>query len=74
MSIISKDGFSIALQAIKKLISLKADKSEVATKVDRSEFSDAASLELVVELELVDPVVADDGSIYTDENGIIYSI
>lgn len=33
-----------------------------------------SALEIVMELGLVDPVAAEDGSIYTDENGVIYSL
>ena len=32
------------------------------------------ALELVSELGLVEPVLAEDGSIYTDENGVLYTI
>lgn len=32
------------------------------------------ALELLMEMNLVEPVVADDGSIYTDENGVVYTI
>ena len=32
------------------------------------------ALELVTELELATPVAASDGSIYTDENGVVYTL
>lgn len=32
------------------------------------------ALALVVELNLVSPITASDGSIYTDENGVLYSL
>lgn len=37
-------------------------------------FGDEDALELSAELGLIDPVAADDGSIYTDENGVLYSL
>jgi len=74
MSLISKENLNIVLQSIKKLLSLKADKSELATKIDRSEIEEIDAIEIVTELELVSPVAAEDGSIYTDENGVLYSL
>lgn len=42
---------------------------------DLEDIPDAeAAFELSVELGLIEPTVAEDGSIYTDENGIIYSL
>ena len=32
------------------------------------------ALEIVAEMGLVDPVSAEDGSIYTDENGVLYTL
>lgn len=74
MSLTTKNHLSMVLQTIKKLLSLKADKTELATKIDRSEVEEEDALELVAELELVTPVTATDGSIYTDENGVVYSL
>lgn len=71
MSLINKDHLSLTLQAIKKLLSFKADKDEVIFK---SEIEDDDALAIVMEMELVSPVSADDGSIYTDENGALYSL
>ena len=71
MSLITKDHLSLILQSIKKLLSFKADKSEV---VNRSEIEEIDAIEIVTALELVSPVAAEDGSIYTDENGDIYSL
>lgn len=71
MSLITKDHLSLTLQTIKKLLSFKADKAEV---VLRSEVEEDDALNLSAELELVSPVAADDGSIYTDENGVLYSL
>ena len=32
------------------------------------------ALELVMEMNLIEPVIAEDGSVYTDENGAMYTI
>lgn len=74
MSLINKGHLSLTLQSIKKLLSLKADKSELDTKIDRSEIEDDDALEIVVEAGLISPIASDDGSIYTDENGVLYSL
>lgn len=71
MSLIKKDHLSLTLQTIKKLLSFKADKTEV---VLRDEVEETDAIELAVKMELVFPVAAEDGSIYTDENGIVYSL
>lgn len=41
---------------------------------DNIGFSENDALELVMGLNLVSPVAAEDGSIYTDENGVLYSL
>lgn len=74
MSFTTKGQLNIVLQTIKKLLSFKADRSELATKIDRSEIEEIDALELVTEMGFVSPVVASDGSIYTDENGVLYSL
>ena len=71
MSLITKQHLKLVLQSIKKLLSFKADKTEVVLK---NEIEEEDAVELVVELGLVDPVAAEDGSIYTDENGVMYSL
>ena len=71
MSLISKNQLNIVSQTIKKLLSFKADKAEV---VFRSEIEEEDAIELATELNLVSPVAAEDGSIYTDENGVLYSL
>ena len=71
MSLISKDNLSLVLKSINKLISFKADKSEV---VLRSEVEEIDAIELATKTGLVSPTTADDGAIYTDENGVIYSL
>lgn len=74
MSLTNKDHLFLTLQAIKKLLSFKADKSDLATKIDRSEIEEDDTLAIAVDMELVSPVAAEDGSIYTDENGALYSL
>ena len=71
MSLITKDNLSLTLQAIKKLLSFKADKSEV---VLRNEVEEIDAIEIVAKAGLVSPVAAEDGSVYTDENGAMYSL
>ncbi len=74
MSLITKKQLSLTIQTIKNLLSKKADKSELTSKIDRSEIKDDDALALVAELELVSPIAADDGAVYTDENGAMYSL
>ena len=71
MSLISTENFNIVLQSIKKLLSLKADKTEV---VHRSEITADEALEIAAELEMIVPLVAIDGTIYTSPNGDIYTL
>ena len=71
MSLITKDHLSLILQTIKKLLSFKADKSEVVLK---SEVEEVDAIELAAKMGLVSPAAAEDGSIYTDENGVLYSL
>ena len=40
----------------------------------RSEIEEVDAIELVTETGLVSPTTAEDGSIYTDENGVLYSL
>ena len=75
MSLTTKNQLQLTIQTLKKLLSFKADKTEVATKVDRSELPDADhAIELAMECGLISPVVSNDGFIYADENGAIYSL
>jgi hypothetical protein len=71
MSLITKDHLSLTLKALKKLLSFKADKSEV---VLRNEVEETDAIELAAKMGLVAPAAAEDGSIYTDENGAMYSL
>ena len=74
MSLINKDHLSLTIQALKNLLSRKADKTELATKIDRSEVEEEDAIALATEMNLVSPVAAEDGSVYTDENGAMYSL
>jgi hypothetical protein len=71
MSLISKENLSLVLRSINKLLSFKADKSEV---VLRNEVEEVDAIELAAKMGLVSPTAAEDGSIYTDENGAMYSL
>lgn len=74
MSLTTKEHLSLILQTIKKLLSFKADKTDLDTKIDRSEIEEIDAIEIVVDAGLVSPATAEDGAIYTDENGDIYSL
>lgn len=69
--LITKHQLSLVLQALKKLLSFKADRSEV---VLRNEIEEIDAIEIAIETGLVLPTAAEDGSIYTDENGAVYSL
>lgn len=69
MSLITKDHLSLALQTLKKLLSFKADKDEV---IFRSEVEEEDAVQIVAKMGLVSPIAAEDGAIYTDENGDVY--
>ena len=74
MSLITKDHLSLTLQTLKALLSRKADKTDLENKIDRSEIEEIDAIEIVADMGLVSPVAADDGSIYTDENGDVYTL
>ena len=71
MSLISKDNLSLVLRSINKLLSFKADKTEVVLK---NEVEEIDAIELATNMGLVSPAATEDGSIYTDENGVLYSL
>lgn len=71
MSLITKDHLPLVLKALKKLLSFKADRTEVVLK---NEVEEVDAIELAARMGLVSPVAAEDGSIYTDENGCVYSL
>lgn len=47
---------------------------ETAVDFIKNKPSEKSALELIVEMGLVEPAAAEDGSIYTDENGAMYSL
>ena len=65
MSLITKDHLSLILQSIKKLLSFK---------IDRSEVREIDAIKIATKTGLISPTVAEDGSIYTDENGVLYTL
>lgn len=74
MSLITKDHLSLTIKTFKELLFRKADKSDLDTKIDRSEIEEIDAIEIATEIGLIAPVVAEDGSIYTDKSGNIYSL
>lgn len=71
MSLTTKGHLSLVLQTIKKLLSFKVDKAEAVLK---NEVEEIDAVELVANIELVIPIAAEDGSVYTDENGDVYTL
>ena len=65
MTLITKDHLSLILQSIKKLLSFK---------IDRSEVREIDAIQIATKTGLISPTVAEDGSIYTDENGVLYTL
>ena len=65
MTLITKDHLSLILQSIKKLLSFK---------IDRSEVREIDAIQIATNTGLISPAVAEDGSIYTDENGVLYTL
>lgn len=45
---------------------------DIASKVSKSEITELNAIKIATKTGLVKPTVAEDGSIYTDENGAIY--
>jgi hypothetical protein len=74
MSLVITEHLSLLMQVFKNLLSKKADKTELKMKIDRSEIEEEDAIGIVTKLNLVSPVAAEDGSIYTDENGAPYSL
>ena len=72
MSLTTKDQLSLAVKSLKTLISFKADRDDLRVKLDKSEVSDEKALKIIAEMELVTPVAASDGSIYTDDKGVLF--
>ena len=74
MSLILKDNLKIVLQTLKKLLSFKADKVDLELKLDRSEVTELNAVTVAHRNGLVKPTCAEDGAIYTDEKGVIYTL
>ena len=79
----SVDVFLRGVEDLPESISLSVDSvTEEVVQLDEKYIPDTIArvpteddaLALVVEMGLVSPTVADDGSIYTDENGVIYTL
>ena len=58
-------------EVVGKELANKIDKTEV---VLRNEVEETDAIELAIKTGLVSPVAAEDGSIYTDENGVLYTL
>jgi hypothetical protein len=71
MTLITKDHLSLILQSIKKLLYFKANKDEVVLK---NEIEEIDAIQIAMNTGLISPTVAEDGSIYTDENGVLYTL
>lgn len=52
----------------------KAVGDALETKIDRSEVEEIDAIEIATNTGLISPAAAEDGSIYTDENGALYSL
>jgi hypothetical protein len=87
MSLTTKNHLNIVLQTVKKLLSFKTDKSEfdanvkatadaLNLKVDRSEIEEEDAIAVALTTDLIPSgiPISEDGSIYTDENGAIYTL
>ena len=70
--LVSMDILKTVLNGLLVKINEKVDKKDLETKVDRSEIPD--SIELSAEMGLVSPTVAYNGAIYTDKNGVLYTL
>lgn len=54
-----------------EMMSLKPDRNEVVLK---NEIEEIDAIEIAAYMGLVCPIAAEDGSVYTDENGVLYSL
>lgn len=67
--------YNILSSLITRVKEVQSDLSQTdETKIDRSEIEEIDAIEIVVDAGLVSPATADDGAIYTDENGAMYSL
>ena len=70
--LVNMDTLKTILNGLLVKINEKVDKKDIEMKIDRSEISD--SIELSAEMGLVSPTVAYNGAIYTDKNGVLYTL
>ena len=76
------DAFERMWQHTVNVLGTKVSFTEAQTLTDEQKqqaqdnigFSESDALSLVTDMELVSPVAAEDGSVYTDENGALYSL
>lgn len=82
---LTKTDYAADAKAVGDALALKADKTEIvqsdwsqtdetATDYIKNKPDEADALALAMDMNLISPVSADDGSIYTDENGALYSL
>lgn len=75
MSLITKNQLELVIQAFKNLLSFKADKTEVEEVKDLfKEVTSEDAMFLAIEMNFINPVVNKQGLIFTDNNGVIYSL
>ena len=70
MSLITKEHLNLALQSIKNLIAKKLDKSDLQAEIA----TDDDVLDLLIECEVVDPLVDSNGMIFTNNKNEIYTL
>lgn len=68
---------NLILQAIKSMfrkVYMISDKVEelTNTKVDKSQVTDIMALAILMDVDMIAPAADSNGSIFTDENGVIY--
>ena len=75
MSLITKKQLELVIQAFKNLLSFKADKTEIDEIRDVIEkITSEDAMLLAIEMNFINPVINEQGLIFTDNNGIIYSL
>lgn len=69
------DALNYAIANIPAQVQANWDQTDTsAVDYIKNKPDEADAMELICELSIIEPVVADDGSIYTDENNAIYTI
>lgn len=64
MKLISKDNLQLTIKALKSLID----------RIESRLLDEDDAIEIAAETNLVSPVAAENGEIYTDEHGVIYTL